>query len=134
MNKPKGFYGIRPGTTEEYISPLHADMPEAERPVATLLAMTVTQRQEFYDQFYPVSEDGQTARMERGMRTKAIQAIILPFLKGLTNWPIPFALGADGKVAVEFFESLDLNYRNDLYNRILLGADVTPAEAAAVKS
>lgn len=134
MTTPKGFYGIRPGTKEEYISDLDKDAPEAERPVATILAMTVTQRQDFYDTFFSPSEDGSTARLTKGMRTKAMEAVILPFLKGMTHWPVPFALDASGMVTLDFYESLDLVRRNDLYNRILLGAEVTPTEAAAVKS
>ncbi len=129
-----GFYGIRPGTVEEFTPSIYDGLPEAERPVFSLLAMTVTEKQNFYDTFWEAVEvpgDGDgtpRARMIKGKRAEAVESLIVPHLTGIKNWMVPFTTAAG------IYWSLDLKLRGILYDRLTSGANVTPAESTAVKS
>ena len=125
MNQLKGFHGIRPGTTEDFTPEMYADLPDADKPVFTLEAMTVSERQDFYDTYFELS--GDKLVMLKGKRSEAMKAVIVPKVKAAVNWPLSV-------VDVDFYESLGLEVRSALYSRILNGADVTTSEAQAVKS
>ena len=104
---------------------MYADLADADRPVFTLEAMTVSERQDFYDTYFELS--GDKLVMLKGMRSEAMKSVIVPKVKAAVNWPLSV-------VDVDFYESLGLEVRSALYSRILNGADVTTSEAQAVKS
>lgn len=126
MASTKGFSGIRPGATRDFIPEMFQKDPEP-RPTFVLTILTITQKQSIYDRFYD------NARIMQGMTGECYEAVILPNVKGMKNCPEKFA-AIDEKLDPVIYEQFDFKLRAELFYEIMSAGRVTKGETDGVKS